>query len=100
MASGKQFWRVSGIFLCLSVSDGDALNVAEKNSTKSRIATAVHEWTVTPMKGNPQKKFTFEDRFDRKFACWVKNNPKAWHWFKRQNRKKFRRIMKQEEYDV
>lgn len=49
------------------------------------------------MKGNPQKKFTFEDRFDRKFACWVKNNPKAWHWFKRQNRKKFRRIMKQED---
>ena len=51
---------------------------------------------MTP-KGNPHKKLTFEDKFDRKFVCWVKNNPKAWNWFKRQNRKKFRRIMKKED---
>lgn len=51
------------------------------------------------MKGNPHKKLTFEDKFDRKFACWVQNNHKAWTWYKRQNRKKFRRIMKQEATD-
>lgn len=48
------------------------------------------------MKSNIHKKATFEDRFDRKYACWVKNNRKAWKWFKRQNRKKFRRIQKKE----
>lgn len=48
------------------------------------------------MKGNPQKKMTFEDHFDRKYACWVKNNRKAWHWWKRFNRKLFRRLMREE----
>lgn len=52
------------------------------------------------MKGNPQKKMTFEDRFSRHYACWVRNSRKAWHWFKRQNRKKFRRIMKQEDINL
>ena len=47
------------------------------------------------MKGNPQKKWTFEDRFDRKYACWVQNNRKAWRFWKRKNRKDFRRIMKE-----
>jgi hypothetical protein len=47
------------------------------------------------MKGNPQKRMTFEDKFDRRYACWVKNNRKAWHWWKRKNRKDFRRKMKQ-----
>ena len=28
-------------------------------------------------KGNIHKKETFEDKFDRNFACWVKNNRKA-----------------------
>lgn len=46
------------------------------------------------MKGNEHKKLTFEDKFDRKYACWVKNNPKAWAWFKRENRKKYRKILK------
>lgn len=46
------------------------------------------------MKSNIHKKLTFEDRFDRRYACWVKNNPKAWKRFKRQNRKKYRRILK------
>lgn len=47
------------------------------------------------MKGNPQKKLTFEDKFDRKFACWVKNRPKAWCRAKQQARKQFRQIQKQ-----
>ena len=46
------------------------------------------------MKGNIHKKATFEDRFDRKYACWVKNNRKAWRWWKRKNRKDFRRKQK------
>lgn len=49
------------------------------------------------MKGNIHKKLTFEDKFDRKYACWVKTHPKAWHWYKVQNRKLFRRKVSQEE---
>lgn len=49
------------------------------------------------MKGNIHKKMTFEDRFDRKFACWVKNNRKAWKFWKRKNRKDFRSKMKKAE---
>ena len=45
-------------------------------------------------KGNIHKKLTFEDRFDRWFACWVKNHPEAWRRAKRYNRKQFRRLMK------
>ena len=48
------------------------------------------------MKGNPHKKMTFEDKFDRRYACWVKNNRKAWRWWKKKNRKDFRRMMKEE----
>ena len=51
------------------------------------------------MKSNEHKKITFEDRFDRKFACWVKNNRKAWMWYKKQNRRKYRRIKKRSERD-
>jgi hypothetical protein len=47
-------------------------------------------------KGNIHKKETFEDKFDRKYASWVKNNPKAWHWWKRKTRKDFRRKQKKE----
>ena len=47
------------------------------------------------MKNNCHKKLTFEDKFDRKYACWVKNNRKAWHWWKRQARREFRRTMKE-----
>lgn len=46
-------------------------------------------------KSNIHKKETFESKFDRKYACWVKNNRKAWHWWKRKNRKDFRRKQKQ-----
>lgn len=48
------------------------------------------------MKGNQHKKLTFEDKFSRRYACWVKNNRKAWRWFKTQNKRKFRRIIKRE----
>ena len=44
------------------------------------------------MKSNEHKKWTYEDRFDRDFACWVKNNRKAWMFWKKKNRKKYRRL--------
>ena len=50
-------------------------------------------------KGNIHKKMSYEDKFDRKFACWVKNNRKAWHWTKKQARKEFRRKMKKFLFD-
>lgn len=46
-------------------------------------------------KNNQHKKITFEDKFDRNFACWVKNNRKAWHYWKHKTRKDFRRQMKE-----
>ena len=48
------------------------------------------------MKSNIHKKMTFEDRFDSKYACWVINNRKAWRFWKRKNRKDFRRMMNAE----
>ena len=48
-------------------------------------------------KSNIHKKMTFEDKFDRKYACWVKNNYKAWKWWKIKARRDFRRIMKEKE---
>ena len=48
-------------------------------------------------KSNIHKKMTFEDKFDRKYACWVKNNHKAWKWWKIKARRDFRRIMKEKE---
>lgn len=51
------------------------------------------------MKGNIHKKMTYEDKFSRRYACWVENNRKKWMWYKKQNRRKFRRIMKKEERD-
>ena len=47
-------------------------------------------------KSNIHKKMTFEDKFARKYACWVVNNRKAWHWWKKQNRKLFRKMMKKQ----
>ena len=46
------------------------------------------------MKNNIHKKMTWEDKFDRKYACWVENNPKAWRFWKKKTRKDFRRKMK------
>ena len=48
------------------------------------------------MKGNIHKKATFEDKFARKYACWVKNNRKAWRFWKRRNCKLFRKMQKEE----
>lgn len=48
------------------------------------------------MVNNLHKKATFEDKFDRKYACWVKNNRKAWKFWKRRNRKLFRKYKKEE----
>ena len=42
------------------------------------------------MKSNIYKKMTFEDKFARKYTCWKKNSPKAWHFWKRRNRKLLR----------
>lgn len=39
---------------------------------------------------------TYEDKFDRHYACWVKNNRKAWHFWKRRTRKQFRILQKEE----
>ena len=44
------------------------------------------------MKGNIHKKVTYEDHFARRFACWVRNNPKVWRFWKRRNRKLFRKV--------
>ena len=46
-------------------------------------------------KSNIHKKMTFEDKFDRKWACWVENNPKAWRFWKVRNRRLFRKRMKE-----
>lgn len=48
------------------------------------------------MKGNIHKKQTFEDKFDRKYACWVRNNRKAWIFWKKRNRKLYRLKKKRE----
>jgi hypothetical protein len=48
------------------------------------------------MKSNIDRKMTFEDKFDRKYACWVKNWRKAWKFWKKRNRKLFRRQMKKD----
>ena len=48
-------------------------------------------------KSNIHKKMTFEDKFDRKYSCWVKNNHKAWKWWKIKTRRDFRRFMKKRE---
>lgn len=47
-------------------------------------------------KSNIHKKETEEDKFDRAFAAWVKNNRKAWMLWKKRTRKLFRRKGKEE----
>lgn len=42
------------------------------------------------------KKLTYEDKFDRNYACWVKNNPRGWAWWKKKNRKEARQKLKKE----
>jgi hypothetical protein len=53
--------------------------------------------TDLDMKNNIHKKLTFEDKFDRKFAKWVEDHPKAWRFWKKKARKDYRRMTKKEE---
>ena len=46
------------------------------------------------MKGNPQKKETFQDNFIHKFGCSAHNHPEGFSWWKRKARKDFRRLNK------
>ena len=55
----------------------------------------VFDWRKK-MKNNIHKKETFEDKFDRKYACWVRNCRKAWMFWKRRNNKLFRLKKKRE----
>lgn len=48
------------------------------------------------MARNEYKKVTFEDKFFRDFVCVKFNHPKIWAWMKKQNRKKYRRILKKD----
>ena len=40
-------------------------------------------------------KITYEDKFGRKYACWA-NNHHGWRKYKKANRKKMRRRLKDE----
>ena len=42
------------------------------------------------------KKTSFEDKFDRKYACWAVNYPTSWKRYKQQNRRKTRRWIEEE----
>ena len=45
------------------------------------------------------KRMSFEDKFDRKYACWCRNTPHAWARVKRANRRQARRRYKKEMED-
>lgn len=47
-------------------------------------------------KGNIHKKETWEDRFSRHRSTWARNNRKAWMFWKKRNRKLFRKKKKEE----
>ena len=47
-------------------------------------------------KGNPQKKMIFQDNFIKDWCCSSTNHPEGWSWWKKKNRKDFRRKMKDE----
>ena len=47
-------------------------------------------------KGNPQKKKIFQDNFIKNWCCSAKNHPEGWAWWKKKNRKNFRRKEKEE----
>ncbi len=49
------------------------------------------------MKSNIHKKATFEDKFSRRYACWKKNNNKAWRRVKKRNQRQYRRIIKEDQ---
>ena len=47
-------------------------------------------------KGNPQKKMIWQDNFIKDWCCSSTNHPEGWSWWKRKNRKDFRRKLKME----
>ena len=47
-------------------------------------------------KGNPQKKMIWQDNFIKHWCCSSTNHPEGWSWWKKKNRKDFRRKMKEE----
>jgi len=42
------------------------------------------------------KKEVFQDNFIKHWCCSSHNHPQGWRWYKKKNRKKFRRKMKKE----
>ena len=48
------------------------------------------------MKGNPQKKMTFQDNFIKKWCCSGHNHPEGFAWWKQKARRDFRRQIKKE----
>lgn len=48
------------------------------------------------MKGNPQKKMVWQDNFIKRWACSAENHPEGWHWWKKHNRRTFRKKAKHE----
>ena len=47
-------------------------------------------------KGNPQKKKVWQDNFIKHWTTSADNHPEGWAWWKRKNRKEFRRLSKKE----
>lgn len=43
------------------------------------------------------KQLSYEDKFDRKYACWTYNH-KGWRKYKRSNRRTARRKLKDSQY--
>lgn len=51
------------------------------------------------MKNAIYKKYTQEYSFERKYYCCFLNHREVWKFWKRYNRRRFRRIMKSGEFD-
>lgn len=45
-------------------------------------------------KGNLQKKLVFQDNFIKHWCCSSRNHPEGWAWWKKHNRRLFRKKMK------
>jgi putative endopeptidase len=71
----------------------DVMEVETRLAKKFKSATEMRD------PESNYKKMTFEDKFSRHFACWVENNRKAWRFWKRRNRKLFRKSMKAKEVE-
>ena len=47
-------------------------------------------------KEKKKKKMVWQDNFIKYWCCSAENHPEGWAWWKRKNRKAFRRKMKNE----